>query len=244
MPAFRQSYNESYNAARTGGERDKAEHPSARTAESAIVVDPQRLVSAYRANEVAADMAYKGKILQITGVVESINKDFLDEPYIVIGGHFQGLSGIQCCFTKADEPALSGLYKGQQVVITGRCSGMIMLSVFLKNCSVETPEMNEARKEAQLRMQIAKEVGANLNASGGIDGTPAQGSDFAIKYVERTGKPFTMIFNDVSGKAVVTKKFEMEDGKVVARDVDPNAHEDQINNAVPQEPTETQAEKE
>ena len=190
--------------------------------ESAIVVDPQRLVEDYRANEVAADMAYKGKILQITGAVASINKDFLDEPYVVIAGYFQGLSGIECRFRKSDELALSRLQIGQLITASGRCSGMTMLTVFLKDCALvppETPEQKNAREDRELRAQIAREVGITIDESGKVGGTPRQGTDFAINYVERTGKPFTVTFCDQSGKPIVKEMFLIEDGKVVARDV-------------------------
>jgi len=109
----------------------------------------------------------------------------------------------------------------------------------------QAQEQKNAREDRELRVQIAKEIGIPIDESGKLGGTPKQGAEWAIEYVKRTGKPITIIFNDVSsGKAVVTEKFEMENGEVVARDVGgPNAHEDQINNAVPQQPRETPAEK-
>ena len=198
-----------------------------KAAEPVIAVDPQRLVSDYRANEVAADMAYRGKILRITGAITSINKDFLDEPYVVISGDFQGLSSIQCCFGKGDELALSRLQIGQLITISGRCSGMIMLSVFLKNCtldpSTEVPEKKSAGGDRELRAQIAKEVGITIDESGNLSGTPEQQAEWIAKYVTRTGRPLRAHFSKPDG-TMTTQEYLMLDGKLVIRDIGPSSN--------------------
>jgi hypothetical protein len=207
-----------------------------KAAEPVIAVDPQRLISDYRTNEVAADMAYKGKILQITGAIASINKDFLDEPYVVISGYFQGLSSIQCCFGKGDEPALSRLQTGQLVTISGRCSGMIMLSVFLKNCtldsSTEAPEKKSTGGDRELRAQIAKEVGITIDESGNLGGTPEQQGEWIAKYVMRTGRPLRAHFSKPDGM-MTTQEYLMLDGKLVIRDIGPSSNNPATNQDVP-----------
>ena len=45
-------------------------------------VTAQQLASAYERNTVAADQQFKGKRFKVTGVVDSINTDFLGRPYI------------------------------------------------------------------------------------------------------------------------------------------------------------------
>ena len=46
----------------------------------------------------AADAKYKGKVVIVSGTIQDIGKDIIDEAYIVIGG--KGfLDGVQCTFT-------------------------------------------------------------------------------------------------------------------------------------------------
>jgi hypothetical protein len=42
------------------------------------------LVAAYQRNEIAADEAFKGKTLEIEGVIESIAKDIIGSPYVTL----------------------------------------------------------------------------------------------------------------------------------------------------------------
>ncbi|KPF98187.1 hypothetical protein IP86_12065 [Rhodopseudomonas sp. AAP120] len=89
----------------------------------------------YNANEVAADAKYKGKVVVISGVIQSIGKDILDSAFIVVGG--KGfLDGAQCMFTKAEESAVARLAKGQRVSVKGEVSGK-MGNVLLKKCSMQ-----------------------------------------------------------------------------------------------------------
>jgi hypothetical protein len=81
-----------------------------------------KLVSEYKANEVAADAKYKGHVVVVSGTIESIGKDIMDQAYVVIGG--QGfLDGVQCMFTKGEESSVARLSKGQHVTIKGEVSG-------------------------------------------------------------------------------------------------------------------------
>jgi hypothetical protein len=101
-----------------------------------ITVDSQRLISDYKANEIAADNVYKDKTLQITGIVKSITKDYRDMPHIQISGYFQSYSDIDCSFRKNVEASLSNLRIGQSVTIIGRCTGMFLGVVILEHCHV------------------------------------------------------------------------------------------------------------
>src|SRR3954468_1002371 len=47
-----------------------------------INVTADELVQAYKANEVAADQRFKGKILLVSGTVDTIGKDVMDTPYV------------------------------------------------------------------------------------------------------------------------------------------------------------------
>ncbi|HEY6242711.1 MAG TPA: hypothetical protein VIX17_02120 [Pyrinomonadaceae bacterium] len=94
-----------------------------------------QLYSEYKANEVAADAKYKGKIVLVSGTIQNIGKDILDSAYIVVGG--EGfLDGIQCSFTKGEEGSVARLSKGQRVSVKGEVSGK-MGNVQLNKCSLQ-----------------------------------------------------------------------------------------------------------
>ncbi len=83
-----------------------------------------QLYSEYDANEVAADTKYKGKVVIVTGTIQDIGKDILDDAYIVIGGR-GFLDGVQCMFTKGEQSSVAQLSKGQQVRVKGEVAGKL-----------------------------------------------------------------------------------------------------------------------
>ncbi len=99
-----------------------------------ITVSANSLFSAYKANEVAADSQYKDKTVIVDGTVQSIAKDILDNPYVVIGGD-GFLDGVQCVFPRSDTN-LGRLSKGQQITVRGKVTGK-MGNVLLHDCSLQ-----------------------------------------------------------------------------------------------------------
>lgn len=99
-----------------------------------IIKDAPGLVNEYEANEVKADMLYKGRTMIIVGRVEEISKDLFNSPYLVLGPAY-AFSGVQCMFTKDDEPVLAELTKGMIVGIRGQCAGKSFLNVAFRYCS-------------------------------------------------------------------------------------------------------------
>jgi len=99
-------------------------------------VTVQELCSAYKASNVAADAKYKGKILTVTGVVDSIGEDILHNPYIRLtsGGKHQAC-GARCVLDKKYEPELAQLTIGQTVTVQGKCDGRLM-NVLMKDCAL------------------------------------------------------------------------------------------------------------
>ena len=89
----------------------------------------------YSANEVAADSKYKGRVVVVSGTVQSIGKDITDEAYIVVGGG-GFLDGVQCMFTKGEQGAVARLSKGQRVTVKGEVSGK-MGNVLLRRCTLQ-----------------------------------------------------------------------------------------------------------
>ena len=97
-------------------------------------VTASELYRAYEANEVSADQQYKGKRLLITGVVENIGKDVMDNPYVALKIDF--LKGVNCYFDDENNKVLSQLSKGQKIQIIGTCAGLTLTDVVVRDCGL------------------------------------------------------------------------------------------------------------
>jgi hypothetical protein len=93
-----------------------------------------KLWSDYQANEVAADTLYKGKRLQVEGIVTSINKDFLDEAYVTLGTP-NAFMQVHANLNRDAIPEASRLEKGQAVTLDCIGGTMIIGSPSLDKCS-------------------------------------------------------------------------------------------------------------
>lgn len=113
------------------------ERPAASAPAGASPLTANTLAREYEDNEVAADDKYRGKILHVIGVVDSVGKtEFTESPYVKLdSGIF--LRDITCSFGKDDMPKLASLKKGQEVIITGRCDGKSFGAVVLSKCEVQ-----------------------------------------------------------------------------------------------------------
>lgn len=97
-------------------------------------ITASELYRAYEANEVSADQQYKGKRLLITGVVENIGKDIMDNPYVALKIDF--LKGVNCYFDDENNKILSQLSKGQKIQIIGTCAGLTLTDVVVRDCEL------------------------------------------------------------------------------------------------------------
>lgn len=106
------------------GEPKLAEEPSVR-------VTAMELFSAYDANEVAADAAYKGRRLQVVGEVAGIDKDFTNKVIV----RLQTPNPFMSVMAYGVAPATAAsLRKGQSISLTCRGDGLLMGSPVLRGC--------------------------------------------------------------------------------------------------------------
>ena len=94
--------------------------------EEVITVGVEELCTSYEKNEVAADKKFKGKLIKITGKVDDIKKDLLDNLYVTLRRQkdFE-ICQPQCFFEDEYEDQLANLNKGQTVTIIGRVDGLL-----------------------------------------------------------------------------------------------------------------------
>jgi|TARA_B110000879_G_C11018244_1_gene449854 hypothetical protein len=100
-----------------------------------IEVSAKKLYADYDANGVSADMKYKGKVLSVTGKINNIDKDFMDEIYVSLKGD-EYFGDIQCYFAESHIQEAANLSKGQTITVKGVCDGQ-MMNVLLKGCVID-----------------------------------------------------------------------------------------------------------
>jgi hypothetical protein len=112
----------------------KAPRAPAAANEAAITVDATTLMRDYKANEVGADVKWKGKLVRVTGIVGEIKKDVMDQPYVTLGtGAAVEIPEVQCTMADGQDAAVSGLRHGTKATLTGRVSGLLM-NVLISDC--------------------------------------------------------------------------------------------------------------
>ena len=90
-------------------------------------INVSQILSDYESNEVAADNKYKGKIVRVTGVVNSIKKDLMDHPYLNISRDGEvDLPMFQASFDKSMNKTLGSISKGSVVTVTCKIDGLMM----------------------------------------------------------------------------------------------------------------------
>jgi hypothetical protein len=99
----------------------------------AFELTAEKLSDDYAKDEVAADNLYKGKVLEVTGKVSSVNKNIMGIYFIKLSGGSIEDWEIQCTFDGQHGSEVSGLEPGDIVTIEGKCDGYFM-SVKMKDC--------------------------------------------------------------------------------------------------------------
>jgi len=109
-----------------------ASAPSTPT-QPALSVSSTELARAYEQNEAAADALYKNKVIQVTGVVTDITKDFTDNTVVMLRGVNEFL-GVHAELEESEEQKAISLSKGESVVVLCRGGGEVISSPMLRGC--------------------------------------------------------------------------------------------------------------
>lgn len=108
---------------------------------SVMMVSAIQLFKDYKANKVSADLNYRGKSLLVNGVIDSINKNITNAPYLAISGGGPSKM-VRAHFPKSELPKLSGLKRGQKITVACIGDSMLTGSPVLKGCAISEPEIS------------------------------------------------------------------------------------------------------
>lgn len=120
---------------------DKAEEKPKEPAKEAsgpdVTITAGELIKEFEGNELAGDQKYKGKVLQVSGVVDKIDTELFNEDKYLLnitdGGEFEFLS-VTCHDMSTD--VLSALSVGDSITVIGDFDDGGDLGVQMKNCKV------------------------------------------------------------------------------------------------------------
>jgi hypothetical protein len=99
-------------------------------------VEAADLWHAYDANEVAADNKWKGQRFLVTGILQSVSKDFTNDIILDLRSPNQ-FSPTRAYLNANQSSTAAGLRKRQEVLLTCTCDGLIVGSPVLKDCMIE-----------------------------------------------------------------------------------------------------------
>jgi len=98
-----------------------------------VEITARQLHRDYEANEVAADVLYKGKRLLITGEVASIQRDLMDKPQVQL----KAGSVDQVMISGLSREEAGALGKGDTVLAACTGNGMILGSTMTRDCELQ-----------------------------------------------------------------------------------------------------------
>ncbi len=100
-------------------------------------VEAAKIIKEFEANEAKADSKYKGKTLQVSGVVSKIDTEFMDENQYVImlnGGKQWDFLNVNC--NDIPSKVAGKIKKKQPITVVGVFDDGGDLGIELKNCRV------------------------------------------------------------------------------------------------------------
>lgn len=120
-----------------GSTSNRATSPAKAAPEQIMQVGIHDILGAYENNEVGADNQYKGKLIQVTGIVDDIKKDIMDNLYVTLGtGQQFEIPQIQAFFDDSMNNQLGQLRKHQKLTVVCRVDGL-MMNVLAKDCVIK-----------------------------------------------------------------------------------------------------------
>lgn len=88
-------------------------------------------------NEIAAEEKFKNKVVEISGKVDDIGKDFTDKLFLTLEIKKKSIiSGMQFYFVDAEKEKLLKINKGDSVVIRAVCEEWTLGHISFKSCVI------------------------------------------------------------------------------------------------------------
>jgi len=103
-----------------------------------IKITAKELIDIYESNEVKADLMYKGKLVDVSGIVDEIRVTLGKTAVDLSSGNGSSLNNVTCYFDdKNEDIKVADLKKGDQVTISGVVNGKLIFGVGIDNSIVK-----------------------------------------------------------------------------------------------------------
>ena len=114
------------------------ENSNKKQMEPELSISATELINAYNENEVKADKMYKGKIVEVNGIVDGIDSGIDDKAIVRLSnGDEFSFDNVQCCIDDENQNNACELKKGENVIIIGKADGEIAGTPFIKDCKIK-----------------------------------------------------------------------------------------------------------
>ena len=114
------------------------ENSNKKQMEPELSMSASELINAYKENEVKADKMYKGKIVEVNGIVDGIDSGIDDKAIVRLSdGDEFSFDNVQCCIDDENQDNACELKKGENVIIIGEADGEIAGTPFIKDCKIK-----------------------------------------------------------------------------------------------------------
>ncbi|AZA10276.1 OB-fold protein [Corynebacterium pseudopelargi] len=104
--------------------------------EAIIPVTADELIAEYSSNELRADEKWKGKTLEVSGVVRNVTDILRSKAVNIEGTDSWDLHFVSCELDPEDLESAKMLNKGDQVTVRGKNSGYNQVSVNIDHCEI------------------------------------------------------------------------------------------------------------
>ena len=114
------------------------ENSNKKQMEPELSISATELINAYNENEVKADKMYKGKIIEVNGIVDGIDSDMDDKAVVRLSdGDEFSIYTVSCSIDDENQDKACELKKGENVTIIGKADGEVIGMPFIKDCKIK-----------------------------------------------------------------------------------------------------------
>ena len=114
------------------------ENSNKKQMEPELNISATELINAYKENEVKADKIYKGKIVEVNGIVDGIDSGISDEAIIRLSdGDEFSIYTVSCYIDDENQDKACELNKGENVTIIGKADGEVIGQPVIKDCKIK-----------------------------------------------------------------------------------------------------------
>ena len=100
-------------------------------------------------NEIRFDGKYKGKLIQVTGIVTTVKNAMFGQQFVTVKG--TGEYDLVCYCASKERPTLQKLSPGDTVTLVGRFDRTMLSSIWMTDCHIVSPGLSDATASASLK---------------------------------------------------------------------------------------------